>query len=64
MHPFLAIPLLSCIASAALASAIVARDPEARANWLAASAVGAAGLWALFDLMALMAPDERPVPAE
>ncbi|MCZ6465464.1 MAG: ATP-binding protein [Proteobacteria bacterium] len=58
MHPFLAIPLLSCIASTVLASAIVARDPEARANWLAAFAVGAAGLWALFDLMALMAPDE------
>ena len=46
MHLYVVIPLVSCVASAMLAAAILARDAHQRANRVAALLVGGVSFWA------------------
>jgi len=54
-HLFALIPLLSALACAGVAAAIVARDPEARPNRLAAAFLGCAAAWSVADLLFMRA---------
>jgi PAS domain S-box-containing protein len=58
MHPYVLAPLLACIGSCALASAVVARDPGSpAASRAAATLLGCIGLWALLDVLSSTASD-------
>ncbi|HVP27545.1 MAG TPA: histidine kinase N-terminal 7TM domain-containing protein [Myxococcota bacterium] len=51
MHPYLLVPLLSCVVSAAFASSILARDPSHPANRKAALLIGGSAFWALCEVL-------------
>ncbi len=51
MPAFLWIPLLACLAAAAMAAAIVARDPGQRVNRLAALVLAGSAHWSLCDVV-------------
>jgi len=55
VHPSSFIPLAAATGAAALASAILARDPGSRANWLAAGSMACTGWWAFCELAASLA---------
>jgi len=61
MHPYMVIPLLSCVASAMIAAAILARDPVRRANRLAALLVGGVSWWAGCEVLWNAAEDPAVV---
>jgi len=52
VHPSAFIPLIAATGAVALASAILARDPGSRANWLAAGSMACTGWWAFCELAA------------
>jgi len=51
VHPYVLVPLLSCIASTGLASSILARDPRQSANQKAALLIGGAAWWAFCEVL-------------
>ena len=51
MHPFVLVPLLSCVAAAAMASAILFRDPGQRANRLVALVLVCSAHWSLCEVL-------------
>ena len=61
MHPYMVIPLLSCVASAMIGAAILARDPVRRANRLAALLVGGVSWWAGCEVLWNAAEDPAVV---
>ncbi len=61
MHPYVVIPLLSCIASAMMGAAILTRDAGRRANRLAALLIGGACWWAGCEVLWNTASDPEVV---
>lgn len=61
MNGYVAVPLVSCVASAMLAAAVLARDPQERANRLAALLVGGVALWAGLEVLWNTAEDAAVV---
>ena len=57
MHPVLGIPLASIFAAGVLASAIAARESDRTTSRLASGVLLCAGLWSLFELLTVTAPD-------
>ena len=57
MHPIVLIPLASAIIAAALAAAIVAREPARRANQLMAAVLACDAWWALCQVLGLTASE-------
>jgi len=51
MNGYVAVPLVSCVASAMLAAAVLVRDPQQRANRLAALLLGGVALWAGLEVL-------------
>ena len=51
MPPYVFVPLLSCLLSAVIATAIFARDPRVLANRLAAGLVASGSFWALCEVL-------------
>jgi len=51
VHPYVLVPLLSCLASTGLASSILARDPRQPANRKAALLIGGAAWWAFCEVL-------------
>ncbi len=52
MHPHVLIPLAACIGACAMTSVVIARDPTARRNRIAAAVLACAAAWGLCDLFA------------
>jgi signal transduction histidine kinase len=61
MHPYMVIPLVSCVASAMIGAAILARDPGRRASRLAALLVGGVSWWAACEVLWNTAEDPAVV---
>jgi len=57
VHPYIGIPLSSVIAAGVLASAIAAREPDRVAKRVLSLVLLCTGLWSLFELLTVMAPD-------
>ena len=57
MHPVVLIPLATAFGAAALAAAIIAREPGQRANRLVAAVLLCDVWWALFEVLCLTATD-------
>jgi len=51
IHPFVLMLLCSCLAAGALGAAILARDPEQRANRLIAAILGCSSFWSLCEVV-------------
>ena len=56
MHPYVLVPLACVVASAMLAAAITAREPDRRANRLMGYTLAAAGVWSLCMFVWNLAP--------
>jgi len=61
MNGYVVVPLVSCIASAMLAAAVLARDSQQHANRLAALLVGGVAFWAGLDVLWTTAEDPAVV---
>jgi PAS domain S-box-containing protein len=57
MSAYLLLPLFACLASAILATALLARDARSRASRLAATVLLGGGLWSFCELLWNTAPD-------
>jgi PAS domain S-box-containing protein len=57
MHPWVLVPLLSVVVAAILASVVAARERDRRAGRLGSLVLVAAGVWSLFELLSVTAPN-------
>ena len=63
MHSYVLIPLIACIGASAMASAVVARDPEGSLESPeCAFLLGCTALWALPGIRGTPASTTRPLP--
>lgn len=61
MHPFLLVPLLSCVLAATTASAILSNDPGQRANRLVTAILVCSAWWSLCEVVWNVQDDPRIV---
>jgi PAS domain S-box-containing protein len=61
IHPYVIVLLLACITAATIASAIVCRDPDQRANRLLGLILSCAAFWSLCEVLANTSQDPEQV---